>query len=139
MNSRLIVSSVIEKGDFLLFGKKRKNIGPYPNTWHLIGGGVELGKESCKEAMLREIKEEAGIKVRIIKPISFDEDYEKDKHGVLTHYVFLVYKAKYLSGKIKADDDIKQLRWFPKSQLKKIKLNKPSKRLFKLMSYLKSK
>jgi 8-oxo-dGTP pyrophosphatase MutT (NUDIX family) len=136
VKSRLIVSAVIEKGNFFLFGRKRKNVGPYPNTWHLIGGGVNLDKESCKEAIVREIEEEAGIKVKIIEELRFDEDYEKDKHNVQTHYVFLVYKAKYISGEPKADDDLSELKWFNKNELTKLELNKPSQKLFTYLGYI---
>jgi 8-oxo-dGTP diphosphatase len=105
MKTRVIISAVIENGDKLLFGKKRENIGPYPNTWHLIGGGIE-DAESLEDAIKREIKEEANIEVEIIESLGFDEDFEPNKHGELTHYVFLVYRVKYVSGKPKADDDI---------------------------------
>ncbi len=54
MKTRVIVSAVIEKDQDLLFGKKKKDIGPYPNTWHLIGGGVNEG-ESLTDAIKREI------------------------------------------------------------------------------------
>ncbi|MDD5178604.1 MAG: NUDIX domain-containing protein [Candidatus Nanoarchaeia archaeon] len=136
MKSRLIVSAVIEKGDYLLFGKKRKNIGPYPNTWHLIGGGVDIEGESCKEAIVREIEEEAGIKVKITGELGFDEDYEKDKHNELTHYIFLIYRAEYISGNPNADDDLTELKWIKKNKLREILLNKPSIKLFKSLGYI---
>jgi mutator protein MutT len=135
MKTRVITSAVIEKDDQLLFGKKRSNVGPYPNTWHLIGGGVDDG-EPLDEAIKREIKEEAGIEVEITKSLGFDEDFEPNKHGEITHYIFLVFHAKYISGEVTADDDIEQLKWIPKSELGKIELNKPSIKLFKKMGYL---
>jgi ADP-ribose pyrophosphatase YjhB (NUDIX family) len=135
MKTRVIVSAVIEKNNDLLFGKKRTNIGPYPNTWHLIGGGVDDG-ELLSDAIKREIKEEAGVEVEIIKPLGFDEDFEPNKHGETTHYIFLVFQTKYVSGKITADDDIEQLEWIPRSKLSEVSLNKPSIKLFKKMGYL---
>lgn len=130
METRVIVSAVIEKDGTFLFGRKRKNIGPYPNTCHLIGGGIEED-ESLIAALKREVLEEAGIKIKNIKPIAFDEDYENNKHGQKTHYIFLVFKAVYASGKLKSGDDIVQLEWVPKRSLRKIELNRPSVRLFK--------
>jgi len=136
MKSRIIVSAVIEKGNDLLFGRKPKDIGPYPNTLHLIGGGVNLEEESLIDAVKREIKEEAGINVKIIDSIDFDEDYEPDKKGEKTHYLFLRFKAKYISGKLKPKDDIVKLEWIPKEKLASVALNKPSLRLFKKIGYL---
>lgn len=133
--TRLIVSAVIKKDEELLFGKKKSGAGPYPNTWHLIGGGVDDG-EQLEDAIKREIKEEAGIEVEIIKSLGFDDDHEPNKHGELTHYVFLVFEAKYISGELKADDDIEHLEWIPKNKLSEIGLNRPTIKLFEKMGYL---
>jgi len=135
MNTRVIVSAVIEKDDQILFGKKKTNAGPYPNTWHLIGGGLNEG-ESLEDAIQREIREEANIEVDIVESLGFDEDIEPNKHGEPTHYVFLVFKAVYLSGQITANDDIVELSWIHKSELATIPLNKPSIKLFQKMRYL---
>ena len=135
METRVIVSAIIEKNDKFLFGKKPKNIGPYPNTWHLLGGGIEQG-ESLIDAARREVREESGIEITDINPISFDEDTEPNKHGIETHYIFLVFKAKYKSGKLKPKDDINELKWIDKSSLSSIKLNRPTIRLFKKLKLI---
>lgn len=131
MKARVIVAVIIRRGDKFLLGKKPKNIGPYPNTWHLLGGGVKLKKESVEDAARREIKEEAGVEVGILKRVSFDDGYEPGKKGEMTHYVFLVYEAEYKSGQIKAADDIEELKWFRKSELKNISLPRPTMKLLK--------
>lgn len=136
MKSRLVVAAVIKKGDEYLFGQKPNNKGPYPNAWHLLGGGVDLEKETVEEAVIREIKEEAGIEVENIQRVSFDEDYEKDKHGEMTHYVFLAYQATYKSGALKAQDDIATLQWFTLEELRTIPLTRPTIKLFKEVGYL---
>ncbi len=67
MKSRLIVCAVIRNGNKVLLGKKPKGKCPYPNTWHLPGGGINLEKESCEDAVVREIKEETGLDVKDLK------------------------------------------------------------------------
>jgi 8-oxo-dGTP pyrophosphatase MutT (NUDIX family) len=119
----------------LLFGRKRPGVGPYPDTWHLIGGGIKDG-ESLRGAIRREIKEEAGIKVKIKKSLGFDEDYEPNKHGEKTHYIFLVFLADYVSGEAKSNGDIENLKWISKEKLSGVKLNKPAAKLLKQMGYL---
>lgn len=131
MKSRIIASAVIEKDGKILLGRKPENIGPYPNTWHLPGGGVGLGNESVLEALKREIKEETGLEIISVKSLGFDEDFEKDKRGEMTHYVFLVFSAKAKSGNVKASEDMIELRWFDKTELKKLPLARPSVKLFK--------
>ena len=135
MEMRVIVSAVIEREDKFLFGKKQTNRGPYPNTWHLLGGGLEKG-ESLTDAVKREVFEEAGIRIADIKPVSFDEDIEPNKRGIKTHYIFLVFMAKYKSGKLKAKDDITELAWIGKPSLSSTKLNRPTIKLFKKLKLI---
>lgn len=135
METRVIVSAIVEKDGKLLFGKKPQNIGPYPNTWHLLGGGINQG-ESFVDAVKREVLEESGISLTNIEPISFDEDYEPNKHGIRTHYIFLVFRATYKSGELKPRDDIAELRWIEKSALSKVELNTPTIKLFKKLKLL---
>src|ERR1700733_1269613 len=104
MKARVIVTTLIEKNGEILLGQKPKDIGPYPNTWHLPGGGVNIETESLEDAVKREVKEETGLDVLKMERVSFDEDYEPDKHGEMTHYVFLVFKVTPKTMKAKADD-----------------------------------
>ena len=136
MNTRLIVSAVIEKDGKILLGRKEKDRGPYPNTWHIPGGGVELDKESLEEAITREIKEETGLEVENLEKLAFDEDFANNKHGELTHYVFLVFKCSCKSGEPKPSDDLVELEWFNREQLQELPLTKPSTRLFKELGYI---
>ena len=135
MNSRLVVAEVVEKADYVLLGRKPKDTYPYPNTWLILGGGINLGKESAEDAIKREIREEANIDVEIIEQIGFDEDNEPNKNGEMTHYLFLIYRAKYVSGQLKPGSDILELKWFKKIELQKLKLNRASIRLFKTIGY----
>jgi ADP-ribose pyrophosphatase YjhB (NUDIX family) len=129
MKSRVIVVGVIEKDEKIPLGRKPDNIGPYPNTWHLPGGGVDLENETLEEALKREMKEEAGIEISNIETIGFDEDEEADKKGELTHYIFLDFKAVCASENFKAGDDLNFLQWVEKSKLKDFNLNKPTKKI----------
>lgn len=136
MKSRVIVVGLIEKDGKILLGKKPENIGPYPNTWHIPGGGVNLGEETIEDALRRELREEAGIEIDNIEPLGFDEDREPNKHGEMMHYIFLDFKAQYASGEVKAGDDIHHLQWIEKSELKNLNLNKPTLKLLRKLNYI---
>jgi len=131
MKSRIVVTAIIENNHMYLLGQKPHNVGPYPNTWHLLGGGVKMEQEKLEDGLRREIREEAGVEIDTIKKVLFDEDYEPDKKGELTHYVFLVYWVTCKSDNITANDDIEKLQWFSKTELKKLPLTRPSIKLFK--------
>ncbi|HII38913.1 TPA: NUDIX domain-containing protein [Candidatus Micrarchaeota archaeon] len=136
MKTRIVVTAVIKKGNLLLFGRKPVGVEPYPNTLHLLGGGIKQESESTEEDLRREIREEAGIEVRNLHKIGFDEDYEPDKHGETTHYLFLQYETDYERGEPKAGDDITALEWHDKRELPTLALNRPSKKMFKKMGWL---
>lgn len=134
MKTRIIVCAVIEKDGKFLFWRKPENVWPYPNIWHLIWGGVEEW-ESLQEAILREIQEEANIACKIQTTLSFDEDITQNKHGEDVHYIFLSFLVKYHSGDMRADDDIKELHWFSKQEIKELPLNLPTQRLFQKINF----
>lgn len=135
MKSRIIVSAIIERDGKYLFGKKPKDVGPYPNTYHLLGGGVNAEEESLEEGLIREIKEEAGIGLTHITRLSFDEGYATNKHGEEVHYLFHVYTATYANGEEKPGDDIAELVWLTKEDIKKVPLPEPSEKLFKELGW----
>lgn len=136
MNSRLIVAAIVKRGDKYLLGRKPKDVAPYPNTWHLLGGGVNLEDETLEEAIRREVMEEAGIKLGNLDRVWFDDDYEPNKHGEQTHYVFVVFMGEYKSGKLSANDDIKELRWFSKKELNDIPIPRTSVKLFEKLKII---
>lgn len=136
MNHRKIVTCMIEKDDQLLFGRKARGVGPYPDTWHLIGGGIEQD-ESIEEAARREILEEAGIEVGPIVMVGHDTDTEANKHGEPTRYHFTLIKTSWKSGKLTPADDIVELRWFSKTDLSSLDLNRPTKKYFRQIGSIK--
>ena len=136
MNWRLVVVAVIEKGDYVLFGEKPAGKGPYPDTIHIPGGGMDPEKESIEEAVRREVLEETGLEITDLKKLDFDEDYEPNKHKEMTHYIYLTFTAKYKSGVLTAKDDIARLMWVKKSDIKKLKLNRASVKTFKKLDYI---
>lgn len=94
-----------EKGEVLLI--KRKN-EPFKDCWALPGGFVEYG-EKVEEATLREVKEETGLEVEIIKLHNVYSDPKRDPRG---HTISIVYFCKIKGGKLKGSDDAKEARFF---------------------------
>ena len=131
MKTRLIVTSFIEKDGKILMGQKPPGVGPYPDVWHNLGGGVELEKETVDEAMKREVKEETNLDVDKLERVGFDEDYTENKHGEMCHYVFLIYKVTPTNMDAKAGDDIIKVKWFEKSEIKNLPLTTPAKKYIK--------
>lgn len=134
---RITAAAVITKGNLVLLGRKPKDVGPYPNTWIIPGGGINFGDETVEEALVREIREETGIIVKNIKPLTFITDDEPDKHGVMTYFTHLVYTAEYESGDIHAADDVAYLEWVPVEKIQSLTVARPSVITFKKLGWIK--
>ncbi len=114
---RLVVSALIKKGSkYLLIKEKLEDKQDY---WIIPGGGVDFG-ESLEKALVREIKEELGLKVKIVKFLKFHQAIVPKYHY---HTIIFFYLAKSLDDKIKlGESKILAAKYFSKSEMKKLKL-----------------
>jgi len=101
---------IISDGKVLLI--KRKNP---PEGWALPGGLMDVG-ETAEEAVVRELREETGLKAHRddVELLQVCSDPSRDPRF---HAVSLVYKICVFSGEAKAADDATELGWFDYDQL----------------------
>ena len=110
-NSRPTASALIIDGDKVLLAKRK--FKPAKGKWDIPGGFLEAG-EHPDAGMLREVKEETGLEVKIIDMIGFFIDrYGKEGDYTLN----IAYIAKIKKGKRKPADDVDELRWFKLTEL----------------------
>ena len=136
MEFKVAAIAVIRDGDKVLLGRKSPGREPYPDTWRLIGGGMELGKETPEQALKREVLEETGLEIKDIEPIAWDTD-TVIRNGKETFYIYLQFTCNSTGGDPKAMDDLKSVSWINISELGGIKLNKPTIKLFRRIGLLK--
>lgn len=86
---------------------KRKNPPP---GWALPGGFLEYG-ESLEEAVLRELKEETGLRGRIVRQMRTYSDPNRDPRGHTITTVFLIRVGKNAAPH--AADDAAGAAFFP--------------------------
>lgn len=82
-------------------------------VWVLPGGGIDPG-EKPEEAILREMKEETGYEVKIVRQIA--EYLPVNKLTQLSFY----YECQAISGEKKTGDETKAIRFFPVNDLPKL-------------------
>lgn len=86
-----------DKNQVLMFRREGKE---WERGWEIIKGGVYFG-ETLKEAALREIAEEAGVRVKIVKLIPkifwAEKPYKRGRLKIRARVLI----CKYLSGKVK--------------------------------------
>lgn len=110
------VGALIYDGDRVLLVQRGKE--PLKGFWSLPGGAVETG-ELVQDALIREVEEETGLEVKIVR---FGELFERimpDAAGATEyHYVLLDYVCEILSGQPRAGSDSADVRWFSPEELK---------------------
>ena len=105
-----VAAVIFLEGSVLL---ARRNQDPGRGQWSLPGGAVELG-EGLLEALKRELREEASIKVEIGGLIGvFDRIVHDQQNRVRYHYVLIDYWGWIASGQPSPGSDISDLRIVP--------------------------
>ena len=95
---------LIENGKILLI---RRGRDPFRNQWATPGGRID-DSENAEQCAKREMKEETGIDIEIIKLTGLYSDPERDPRGIIAA-AFLV---KRTGGEPIAGDDAAEARWF---------------------------
>lgn len=90
-----------EKGEILLIKSPRRG-------WEYPGGMVEPG-ETFQAALIREIKEEAGVDVEITGFIDICKNVEKD-------VVNIDFACKYIGGELMTSDESSEVQWVQKEK-----------------------
>ncbi|HML03638.1 MAG TPA: NUDIX hydrolase [Candidatus Bathyarchaeia archaeon] len=100
--------AVVEFADERILIVKRRTV-PFKGYWALPGGRVEAG-ESVEEAIVREVKEETGLDVEILRKIG--EYRERGfKDGVEYDYSPACFLVKPIGGKIlRQESEIEEIQ-----------------------------
>ena len=85
-----------DNGEILLIKSPRRG-------WEYPGGMVEPG-ETFQEALIREIKEEAGVDVEITGFIGLCKNIEKD-------VVNIDFSCKYIKGELATSNESSDVKW----------------------------
>lgn len=105
---RITVNGIVKdrKGVLLI---KRK-IKPYKGYWVLPGGAV-MFEERLTEAVKREVREETGLKVKVVKYVGYADDPNRvlGRRAIAHNFV-----CKIIGGKLKPNFESSEIRFFKK-------------------------
>jgi phosphoglycolate phosphatase len=65
----------------------------WPGFYTVPGGHVELG-ETCEEALVREIKEEVGLDIKVVDLVSIQQVIYPSEFWKKAHFIFFDYLCK---------------------------------------------
>ena len=116
---------LVYQGDQILVQERHKKDWPgltFP------GGHVENG-ENFHDAVIREVKEETGLRLR--RPVLCGiEEFKTEEED---RYIMLYYKCNDFTGKLKSSKE-GEVFWINKNDLDKYKLSLDLKRIYKIMT-----
>ena len=125
MEFSILVKGFVIKEDKLLIVRRSSKEEFNPEQWVLPGGHVEEG-EKIEEAVVREIKEEVGINIDVIKINSVWKFKAKEKE---LEFIGVTFLCSAKENSIKLNEEIGSYEWIdltkqlpdlPKSIIKEI-------------------
>lgn len=110
-NPRPTVSAIISRNGKILLC--RRSADPFKGKWDLPGGFLEE-KELAKEGMKREIREELGAEIEIIRLTGIFGPSHYPYGGQDVYNTDIYYEVKVPDGEIKAvaGSDVAETGWF---------------------------
>jgi ADP-ribose pyrophosphatase len=103
------VGAVVFKGERVLLVQRAHE--PSQGRWAIPGGVIELG-EAARQAVEREVREECGLAVQAGDVVQvLDYIQHDDAGGLRFHYVLIDFACQYVSGELRAGDDVADARW----------------------------
>jgi mutator protein MutT len=109
------VGAVVIDNDRVLLIRRGQE--PLKGEWSLPGGAVELG-ETLEQAVCREVQEETGLEVAVVRIVEVLDRITNDAAGrVLYHYVLVDYACRVTGGTLAFATDAADAVWIDYANL----------------------
>lgn len=102
---------IVVKGDKVLLIRRGRE--PFKGSYALPGGFLEEG-ERLEDCVVREVREETGLRTEVVSLVGVYSDPERDPRG---HFVTAVYHLKPVGGRLRAGDDASHVEWVGTNRL----------------------
>jgi 8-oxo-dGTP diphosphatase len=104
---------IVAEGRALLI---RRGKEPLKGAWSVPGGTVEAG-ETLRQALVREVLEETGVRVRPGPVLTVFDRIDRDDGLIRFHYVIVDYLCEVVDGEARAGSDAEAVAWVREDEL----------------------
>ena len=108
-----VKAMIVRNGHELLVIKKSDAEDVNPNTYDVPGGRLEYG-ETPIEGLKREVREEVGLEIEIVRPSRTWSFVKKEKDFQLVGVTFL---CRYVAGEARLSDEHSACAWINMDKL----------------------
>ena len=114
------VGAIILKNGAILLEKRRNE--PGKGKWSIPGGVVELG-ENVRQAVKREVEEETGLTIEVLRLIDVVDSITLDENNTVKYdFVIIDFLVEIKKGSVSPASDAEELEWVPFSQVEEFNL-----------------
>ncbi len=115
----IVVALILnDKKEILLAKRDEPTLPNAHNKWEFIGGGIDFG-ETPLQALKREVKEEAGIEVEVVRLLPEIQTHVWDMPDKQEQIIIISYECKVVGGELKPNvkENVGELKFFPVSEI----------------------
>src|SRR5579872_932688 len=95
---------------------------PLLGEWSIPGGLLEVG-ETLRQAAVREVLEETGLRVEVGELLGvFDRIVRDEDQRALYHYVLIDFLCRRIAGELQAACDALEARWYTRGEIGNLSL-----------------
>jgi ADP-ribose pyrophosphatase YjhB (NUDIX family) len=110
------VAAIIRDAEGRILLQRRSDNG----LWGLPGGSVEIG-ESVRAAVVREVREETGLTVEVVRLVGVYSDPQvqivRYPDGNVVHYISTLFACRMLAGTLQTCDETLELKFWDPADL----------------------
>ena len=119
---RICAGGILIRGQDILLAKRSADRPFYPGVWDVIGGHCETS-ESPADALVRELREEIGVKAVVVEQIAVLEEPQPATHGEAHYHMFIV--TGWDGEPELRNSEHSELRWVRASEAENLPLAHP--------------
>ncbi|BDQ04945.1 MAG: hypothetical protein KatS3mg084_0463 [Candidatus Dojkabacteria bacterium] len=128
---KVVLAAVIIKNDKVLILQRHKDENIFPNMWELPSGKKEP-LETSESCLLREVKEETGLDIKIIMPFFvFDYQIEKPEEILDSTQINFLVTPIGNNKKVKLSSEHQNFTWIRENEINQYEMSKETKQVIK--------